>query len=110
MRTRYKSAGKRSNGAYYKFWLACYTAGARFVYLFFIFAGFRFAPDLLHSQIMRLDMTYRIVNQSINQSISQSINQSINQYIERLGNMGFMPKIIHKRSVFNPFLNLVQSF
>ena len=28
---------------------------------FFIFV-FPFAPDLLHSQIMRLDMTYRIVN------------------------------------------------
>ena len=67
-RRRYKGAEKRSTGAYYKFWLACCTPGARFVCLFLIFAV-PFAPDLLHSQIMRLDMTYRIVNQSINQSI-----------------------------------------
>ena len=32
-----------------------------YVYYFFIFV-FPFTPELLHSQIMRLDMTYRIVN------------------------------------------------
>ena len=42
----------------------------------------------LYSQIMRLDMTYRIGNQSINlhqinQSINQSINKSINQSISQ---------------------------
>ena len=79
--TRYKGAGKRSTGAYYKFWLAGCTADVGFVCLFFIFV-FPFAPDLHHSQIMRLDMTYRIVN------------QSINQYIERLGDMGFTLKFI----------------
>ena len=42
---------------------------------------FSFAPDLLHSQIMRLDMTYR--------PIDRSINQSVNQSKERLGNIGF---------------------
>ena len=45
-RTRYKGAGKRSTGAYYKSWLDSCTAGARFVFLFFIFV-FPFAPDLL---------------------------------------------------------------
>ena len=57
---------------------------------------FYFRLRSLYSQIMRLDMTYRIGNQSINlhqinQSVSQSASQSINQSIniERLENMGF---------------------
>ena len=38
----------------------------------------------LYSQIMRLDITYRIGNQSINQSV-KSINQSINQLVSQSG-------------------------
>ena len=60
-RTRYKGAGKHKTGAYYKFWLAFCTAGARFVCLFFIF----WSRSFLHSQIMWLDMTYGIDSRSI---------------------------------------------
>ena len=47
----------------------------------------------------------------------QSIKKSVNQYTERLGNMGFtstflmvMSNFLHKKSVINLFLTLVQSF
>ena len=129
----YKVAGKRSTGAYYKLWLACCTAYARFVVLFFFIFVFPFCPrSSLYSQIMRLDMTYRIGNQSIfSQSVSQSspvqsspAKPSLAQpsptqppapppqpspaSLERLGNMGFT--IISLSCVVKTSLGVRHSF
>ena len=60
----------------------------RYLCVYFFIFVFPFAPDLLHCQIMRLDMTYRIVNQSINKSVNQSINQSTQSIKRRFAKHG----------------------